>query len=296
MLDLKHDNANALYLHLLNELVRTSSRAAPRGMPIYEHIGVRLVLTNVHNSVITWPTRKLNYHFMVAEALWIMLGRDDTEMIGHYCNDISKFSDDGRTFFGAYGPPLLAQLPYVKAKLCDDPDSRQAVVTLWRQNPPATKDVPCTIAIQFLVRDNKLHGIFTMRSSDAWLGIPYDVFNFSLIINALAGELGLATGSLMMQLGSSHLYERNKAAANELLKNTVMHQMPAAPPPKIVVPALPCWPPSTMNDYESIAREHGACSTWHPTWGQFVEVLAHRKNNQQVVLGFMRELFHGKTF
>ncbi len=170
MLDLKRDNANDLYLWLLKELLETPVLAAPRGMQIHEQLCVRLVLTDVRNSVITWPARKLNYQFMVAEGLWMMLGRDDVDMIGHYCNDISKFSDDGQKFFGAYGPPLRNQLPYVIRKLRSDSDSRQAVVTLWRPNPPDTKDVPCTVAIQFMVRDGKLHGIFTMRSSDAWLG------------------------------------------------------------------------------------------------------------------------------
>lgn len=291
MLDLKRDNANDLYLWLLKELIETPVSAAPRGMQIHEQLCARLVLTDVRKSVITWPGRKLNYQFMVAEALWMMLGRDDTEMIGHYCQDIVKFSDDGETFFGAYGPRLLAQLLYVKDKLKADSDSRQAVITLWRPNPHETKDVPCTVAIQFLVRDGKLHGIFTMRSSDAWLGIPYDVFNFSLIINALAGELGVEPGSLMLQLGSCHLYARNYDMADTLLSNTVKAAMEI--PPSVTVPALPGWPPFVLNDHEEIARENGACSTWHAIWGQFIEVLARRKNKDQVISGFMRELFHG---
>ena len=301
MLDLKRDNANDLYLWLLKELLETPVSAAPRGMQIHEQLCARLVLTDVRNSVITWPGRKLNYHFMVAEALWMMLGRNDTEMIGHYCQDIVKFSDDGQTFFGAYGPPLLAQRDYIKDKLKADSDSRQAVVTLWRQSPPETKDVPCTVAIQFLVRDGKLHGIFTMRSSDAWLGIPYDVFNFSLIINAMAGEIGVEPGSLMLQLGSSHLYARNREAAYEMLNTTVQATM--TDPPKVRVPLLPGWTPTALSAYEDIARESGTCSllaarwssSWHETWVQFIEVLAHRKNKDQVISGFMGDLLNGSA-
>jgi thymidylate synthase len=293
MLQLIRDDANDLYLWLLKELVNSESTVSPRGMPVREQLGVQLVLQDVQRSVITWPERKLNYHFMVAEAMWIMLGRDDVEMISHYCQDISKFSDDGKTFFGAYGPPLAAQLPYIKDKLYSDADSRQAVVTLWRQSPPARKDIPCTVAIQFLLRNGKLHGIFTMRSSDAWLGIPYDVFNFSLIINALSGQLGVAPGSLIMQLGSSHLYERNVPAAQKLLDSVVTE--PMADPPSVKVPRLHEWPQEKLNFHETVAREDGVCVTGDSPWWQFVEVLAHRKNPAWVVNGFMKELLNGKA-
>jgi thymidylate synthase len=61
--------------------------------------------------------------------------------------------------------------------------------------------------LQFFLRQGKLHEIVTMRSSDAWWGLPYDLFTFAQIGNCLAGELGVEPGGLVMQLGSCHLYE-----------------------------------------------------------------------------------------
>src|SRR6185437_1604974 len=80
-----------------------------------------------------------------------------------------------------------------------------------------TKDVPCTLTLQFFIRLGRLHTIVTMRSSDAFLGFPYDIYNFSMIGNTLAGELGVEVGTTTMQLGSFHLYERDWEAAKSIV-------------------------------------------------------------------------------
>jgi hypothetical protein len=82
-------------------------------------------------------------------------------------------------------------------------------MTIWERNPAPSKDIPCTTSAQFIIRNEQLHGIFTMRSSDAWLGIPYDCFTFGQIINSLASRLDAAPGYLHLIMGSSHLYQIN---------------------------------------------------------------------------------------
>jgi thymidylate synthase len=82
-----------------------------------------------------------------------------------------------------------------------------------------------------------------MRSSDAWLGIVYDLMNFSMLTNALAGRLGVLPGWLQLNLGSSHLYERDRKAALEVLNDwtsgeTVMSPRLPGPPPIELVRAL----------------------------------------------------------
>jgi hypothetical protein len=135
-----------------------------------------------------------------------------------YSRHIASFSDDGHYFSGAYGPKVVDQLRYVIDSLVKDPDSRQAVLTIWRENPRDSRDIPCTVAIQWLVRDGELHCVDTMRSSDVWLGIVYDWFNFSMLSayvllllrerNAAFNEVGL--GTLRLTAGSEHLYVNPK--------------------------------------------------------------------------------------
>lgn len=288
------DSADALYYQLLSKLLwheETRVEAEPRGMPLAgETIGEHLVLRNPRLSVVSLLARGLNYQFMVAEAVWIMLGRNDTAMLGHYCKDILRFSDDGLIFYGAYGPHILGQLNHVIKTLQMDKDSRQAVLTIWRQNPAPTKDTPCTVSMQAIIRNQKLHLLVTMRSSDAWLGIPYDVFNFSLILNALAGELGVGLGELHLFLGSSHLYERNREAVTGVL--AAYEQLEDTLPPPVVLQALPGWLPPAFKFWEQAARLEGrvVIPTDYEPWFSLVEVLASRTSKQPEYRGCFKKV------
>lgn len=193
---------------LLNpDSVRTSS---PRGMKTYERICEQLVIDMEH-PVLTVRARKLGYKFMAAEAYWIMSGDNRVETIAPYSKEIVNYSDDGITYFGAYGPKFKEQVTHVVNSLTKDHDSRQAVVSIWRESPPVSKDIPCTLTLQWLIRDHQLHCIATMRSSDIHKGLPYDVFNFSMLSQYVRlalkeNNIIVEMGSLVMQLGSSHLY------------------------------------------------------------------------------------------
>lgn len=184
-------------------------------------------------AVITAPSRKLGYRFLPAEAAWILSGDNRLSTIRPYSKTVSQHSDDGYSFFGGYGPKFVEQLSYVVDALYRDQYSRQAVMSLWRERPRDTKDIPCTTTLQWLIRPNPLvqgdfalNCVTTMRSSDAWLGWPYDVHTFSMmsamvallyrnryraldkgLINSVAENLDL--GTLYLTAGSQHLYKRD---------------------------------------------------------------------------------------
>jgi hypothetical protein len=71
------------------------------------------------------------------------------------------------------------------------------------------KDIPCTLSIQFFIRDGRLHCVTTMRSNDIWLGLPYDIFCFTCLQRLIAEALKVPTGFYIHQAGSLHLYARN---------------------------------------------------------------------------------------
>jgi thymidylate synthase len=174
--------------------------------------------------VLANPVRKLSYSFAAAEALWILSGSDSVEEVARYVPRLREFSDDGKTLAGAYGPRIVNQLPYVVAKLKEDPNSRQAVMTIWRANPAPSKDIPCTVALAFQVRLERIDCHAFMRSSDLWLGWPYDVFTFSMVSLRVALDLNLGTnnnyslGNLYLTAASSHLYEENARDARRCLE------------------------------------------------------------------------------
>jgi len=71
--------------------------------------------------------------------------------------------------------------------------------------------------IEPVVRDNKLHLVATMRSNDAWLGLPYDIFCFTTLQRIIAVELGLELGTYVHQAGSEHIYAKNQEKIDSIL-------------------------------------------------------------------------------
>jgi len=193
----------------------------PRGKHNRERLG-DLIVVNMMHPVLTIKRRNLGYRFLCAEPAWMLSGDNRVATIKAYSKMISYFSDDGETFFGAYGPKIIEQLPYVLGSLLADRDGRQAVINIWRESPPVTKDPPCTLSCQFLIRNNHLDLFVNMRSSDVWLGVPYDVFNFAMLAGYVILKLGdptLKPGTLFQYAGSRHLYEPEWKIARELLEH-----------------------------------------------------------------------------
>lgn len=209
-------HANKTWLEVVADVLRYGAVVMPRGQETKEVLSYTSVW-DMNYPVVCHKLRKLSYKFMFGEAAWILAGSNKVSDIEPYNKKIKDYSDNGVTFFGAYGPKVRDQLGNVIDKLEHDPDSRQALLTIWRENPPPTKDYPCTVSLQWLIRDGKLHCFDTMRSSDVWWGLPYDVFNMSVISWCVLTELNrcrcklsqppLELGSLYLTAASQHLYQ-----------------------------------------------------------------------------------------
>lgn len=223
------NNATEAWYHILKLIMERGEQAYPKN-PAGGTIEVlhNSVAFPINDPVIVCPPRKVSYKFAAAEALWILTGDDTVAGIAPFNANISKFSDDGYTFFGAYGPKIHSQLTYVVKSLIADRHTRQAVVSIWRENPPKTKDIPCTVTLTFNIRRSKLNCHVFMRSSDSWLGVPYDFFNFAMIATKVAALYNFYTKDtpdVPVQLGrlywtgvSSHIYTRNLEGVSECIQ------------------------------------------------------------------------------
>lgn len=209
--------ATAVWMNQVSKLATSRDVVEPRGMKTKEFVG-SVVEVNMRYPVVACPQRKLGYNFMAAEALWILCGSSSLDFHPEIRKKLEPYSDDGQHMSGAYGPPFREQLNYVINTLTQDRDSRQAVVVIFSKQPGPSKDVPCTVSMQFLVRHNVLHTNVFMRSSDAWMGLPYDIFSFTMMSMAVALQLGIKDlGKMTLMMGSSHLYDRNWADAQEMI-------------------------------------------------------------------------------
>jgi thymidylate synthase len=237
MLTIEGSSINEVWLQLLNKLYyQPEHKPEPRGMKTHEICGVTLRLNDARNNILYHPVRNLNYRFLVAEFLWIAYGRADVATLAKYNSQMARFSDNGLTLEGAYGPRLLPQWQYLVDAMSKDYWTRQAVATIWQPVPKPSRDISCTISLQFIARDSKLNCIVSMRSSDVVLGLPYDTSTFSLLQGCLAGVLGLHVGWLQFSLGSSHLYETDFVKAKDILDASNTCE-------SIRSPRLPYFPP-----------------------------------------------------
>jgi len=208
------NTANDAWADALGSVVHSGIEIISRGMNTKELINNTMVVDMTYPEV-NLPERELNIKFRAAEAAWILSGDNRVDTISKYCKAYKAYSDDQVFMGGAYGPPVVDQLPYIARELGNDMYSRRAVLTIWRPRPYPSRDVPCTVSLQWLIRDDQLHCIANMRSNDVWLGTPYDIFTFSMISHYIIAEFkrsineDMGPGVLYLNAASLHLYEGN---------------------------------------------------------------------------------------
>lgn len=214
------------YVNVLGALA-TAPVVAPRGLAVRE-IGERVSLKIAQPQAgLVGATGRSFVHAITAIEGTSLVGQTSVpELIIDRVGAFAPYANDG-IFWGAYGPRAAGDVGLVVDLLKRDPDSRQAVISLYDSDRdlgrPDLKDVPCTVAIQFFLRDrvNRLGGKqlnmwVVMRSNDAWLGLPYDLGQFSLLQFAVAQSLDAAVGTYTHSVGSMHLYERDWEAAAKI--------------------------------------------------------------------------------
>ena len=222
------------YLSLVRQIYENPTyESAPRGQKVKEQLGASFTITNPRDRIPYVTGRKFSITYMVAEMLWYLSGNDKTDWISKYSNFWKDISDDGVTANSAYGARLFAKHPkiaggrfnqweYVVNELKRDPDSRRAVMHLRVPDDSidAKLDVPCTLALQFFLRDGMLHQIVNMRSSDVIYGIAYDIPAFTIFQELLANELGAELGTYTHMSNSLHIYERHFKMAETILQTS----------------------------------------------------------------------------
>lgn len=218
---LKPFDGKTAWLMMLSNVFNHGVESSPRNIKTKELLCYTSAI-DMNHPIVSLRERNVSYSFLFAEAWWILSGRNDVEFIEQYAPSIGRFSDNEISFTGAYGPKFISQVDYAVHCLIKDPDSRQSIINIWTPNPPLSKDIPCTISLQFLIRQNKIHCVANMRSSDAWIGFIYDIFNFSCISTYIAILLknqypNIKLGTLLLNCGSQHIYENNFQSVEKVL-------------------------------------------------------------------------------
>lgn len=200
-----------------NEGFQDSSRD---GSVVGEFLDAVMIVDDPTRNIVTSPIRKMPMRYAVGELAWYLSGSNKVKDISQYAKKWVEISDDGKTNNSAYGYRIFEkfgfdQWEYVKGLMKKDPNTRQAVIHIKDASDIPTKDTPCTVYLQFFLRDNKLYLSVHMRSNDIWMGVPYDMFSFCFLQVKMAMELGVEIGTYTHYAGSLHLYQRDYEAALE---------------------------------------------------------------------------------
>jgi Thymidylate synthase len=184
---------------LVREVLNRGTRAESRYGPCIEVINGRFECSS--GTLIT--RRRINWSLGWMEFLQLVAGIWDISGIMRVAPnaDHSLF-----TYAMSYGPRLRNQMPEIIAALRRDPDTRQAVLFIAKPEDGVSSNLPCTLTIQFLRRNDMVHGIVTMRSWDLCRGLPYDLMMFSGLLEVVSRCVGLLAGRVIVNAGSAHIY------------------------------------------------------------------------------------------
>ena len=220
--------------YLLSE--ECGSWAPSRDGNVKEMLDVKTHISNPYRRCVGGYGRNINVFFLLAEAMWIALGRKDVAWLTLFNKQMAKYSDDGVSFHAPYGYRLrhwgnrsedafidensqaargYDQLSDAVRLFGENPNTRQVVMSIW--NPMLdlgvkTKDIPCNDIVMMKIRNGFLITTVANRSNDLHLGLPTNIFQFSFLAEIVANVLGIRMGTQTHNSQSLHVYDWNKSA------------------------------------------------------------------------------------
>lgn len=214
-------SVDEVWVDMLNDVLAFGSAHSSRAGSCVEVIGRQFKLYDLERTFLTNGRRNLSLQYAAAELLWYLSETGNTKMICAYAPQYEKFTEADGTAYGAYGARMKEQLPMIIDLLRSNPNTRQAVISMWNETDLEhaiegdRADIPCTTTWQFIIRSNQLHMVCSIRSNDIWLGLPYDVYVNTIMLRLIAQAVGVRPGSYTHQVGSLHLYDTNRRASEE---------------------------------------------------------------------------------
>lgn len=209
---------------ILNEGVHTKNRTGHDTVSLF---GETLTFDMMEGFPLV-TTKKIFWRGVVAELLWMLGGgtnaRPLQEQGVHIWDEWA--AEDGelgkiygyqwRNFGGAEDDPLDDEMGYdqireIESQLIRNPDSRRLVVSAW--NPSDLGEMalpPCHFAFQLRVIQDKLHMLMIQRSADFFLGVPFNIASYALLLHMFAITHGYTPGKLTIMFGDAHIYLMHK--------------------------------------------------------------------------------------
>ena len=184
--------------------------------------------------------KKMYFNSVRTELLWILNGRTDMKYLQD--NNVSYWDADykrsGRQD-GTLGPVYGAQwrnwkiadgsftrykdqLKDLVINIKENPNSRRLIVSAWNMSQIDEMVLPpCHYAFQVCINDGKMDLMWIQRSADVFLGLPYDIAMYGLLLELLCKETDYTPGKLIGQLGDCHIYNNHIDAAHTYIYRSI---------------------------------------------------------------------------
>lgn len=177
-------------------------------------------------------TKKMPFKILTHELLWFVSGSSNIQYLQdnkiHYWDD---FADSELNLGPVYGVQWrhwqdprggeIDQLAWAIEQIKNNPNSKAIIVSAW--NPADLEEMrlpPCHTMFQLDVTKGKLRMQLYQRSSDVFLGLPFNIAQYALLLEMLAKITGLEARELVVSIGSAHLYINQLEQAKEQIKRT----------------------------------------------------------------------------
>lgn len=209
------------YLDLLDTVLRTGADKCDRtGTGTRSIFGYQMRF-NLQDGFPLLTTKKLHTRSIIYELLWFLNG--DTNVKYLHDNKVSIWDEWARED-GSLGPiygyqwrhwdkkdgGFVDQISNVVNQIKNNPDSRRLIVSAW--NVAQIDDMalpPCHCLFQFYVANGRLSLQLYQRSADIFLGVPFNIASYSILLAMMAQVTGLECGEFVHSFGDAHLYNNH---------------------------------------------------------------------------------------
>lgn len=230
-----------LALAIICTRLASAITVSPSGKNTLELLNYSIKILKPELSICTLKSRNLNYNYIEKELDWYKSGDLNIEKISPYAKIWKEICDEKGYINSNYGYYIfkeltingLSQFDFVIKTLEDDKDSRQAIININRlEHKDGSKDFPCTISLQFFIRNNCLHMITNMRSNDVIYGFCNDVPFFTWIQMEILNSLkvkypNISLGAYYHNANSMHIYEKHYHLINLITSEWYKERLPA---------------------------------------------------------------------
>lgn len=206
------------YLDLLDRILTEGVRKDDRtGTGTISVFGNQMRF-NMDDGFPLLTTKKLHLKSIIYELLWFLRGDTNARWLQERGVRIwNEWADEDGNLGHIYGyqwrswPDYngghIDQISDVIRQIKENPDSRRLIVSAWNVADLANMNLPpCHILFQFYVADGRLSLQLYQRSADTFLGVPFNIASYSLLLMMVAQVTGLHPGDFVYTTGDTHLY------------------------------------------------------------------------------------------